>query len=213
MFRRMLIFSLCLFVFSISTSAMGGKKEVKLTPIVGRLDLNPLVPMLNKGEVTLVESYRSGKLRQVTIVGLVKSSPTKVWDVLTDYEHYLKFMPSLVEVEIVKKQGADTIITYELEVPGVNMDYSLRHHHLPKSRIDISLADDEGDITTGAWRWDLVPHENGNQTILIYSLYTDVRESSWFIRQALKSQPSMEHGLNIATGLVTLQAIKKRAEK
>ncbi|MBW1871779.1 MAG: SRPBCC family protein, partial [Deltaproteobacteria bacterium] len=178
MIRRMLVLSLFLFTLSVATSAFGGKKEVKLTPIVGRLDLKPLVPMLNKGEVTLVESYRSGKLRQVTIVGLVKATPTKVWDVLTDYEHYLKFMPSLVEVEITKKQGADTIITYELEVPGVNMDYSLRHHNLPKSRIDISLADDEGDITTGAWRWDLVPHENGTQTMLIYSLYTDVSESS-----------------------------------
>jgi hypothetical protein len=29
----------------------------------------------------------------------------------------------------------------------------------------------------------------------------------------MKSQPSLEHGLNVATGLVTIRAIKKRAEK
>jgi len=188
-------------------------KQVKLGSIVGRVDFKPLVPLLEKGELSLVESYRSGRLRQVTVVALVKAAPLKVWDVLTDYENYIKFMPNLDEIEITKRQGADVFIEYELEVPGPNMDYTLIHHHLPKTRIDITLADDEGDIQTGAWRWELIPHDNGGQTILVYSLYTDVRESSWVLRQIMKSQPSLEHGLNVATGLVTIRAIKKRAEK
>jgi ribosome-associated toxin RatA of RatAB toxin-antitoxin module len=188
-------------------------KKVELGSIVGRVDFKPLVPLLEKGELSLVESYRNGRLRQVTVVALVKASPDKVWRVLTDYEHYVEFMPNLDELEIVKRQGADVVIAYELEVPGPNMDYSLVHHHEPKTRIDITLADDEGDIQTGAWRWELVSHAGGNQTILVYSLYTDVRESSWILKQIMKSQPSLEHGLNVATGLVTVRAIKKRAER
>lgn len=188
-------------------------KQVKLGSIVGRVDFTPLVPLMEKGELSLVESYRSGRLRQVTVVSLIKATPDKVWRVLTDYEHYVDFMPNLDEIEIVKRQGADVVIEYELEVPGPNMDYTLIHRHAPKTRIDITLADDEGDIQTGAWRWELIPHQNGSQTILVYSLYTDVRESSWVLRQIMKSQPSLEHGLNVATGLVTIRAIKKRAEK
>jgi ribosome-associated toxin RatA of RatAB toxin-antitoxin module len=188
-------------------------KQVKLGSLIGRVDFKPLVPLLEKGELSLVESYRSGRLRQVTVVALVKATPDRVWRVLTDYENYVDFMPNLDEIEITKRQGADVVIDYELEVPGPNMDYTLIHHHVPKTRIDVTLADDEGDIQTGAWRWELIPHQNGGQTILVYSLYTDVRESSWVLRQVMKSQPSLEHGLNVATGLVTIRAIKKRAEK
>jgi ribosome-associated toxin RatA of RatAB toxin-antitoxin module len=192
---------------------IGAVKQIKLGSLIGRVDFESLVPLLEKGELSLVESYRSGRLWQVTVVALVKASPDRVWRVLTDYQNYVKFMPNLDEIEITKRQGADVHIAYELEVPGPNMDYTLIHHHVPKTRIDITLADDEGDIQTGAWRWELIPHQNGGQTILVYSLYTDVRESSWVLRQIMKSQPSLEHGLNVATGLVTVRAIKKRAEK
>jgi ribosome-associated toxin RatA of RatAB toxin-antitoxin module len=208
---RSLAFILLLVFFL--PSANGAVKQVKLGSIVGRVDFKPLVPLLEKGELSLVESYRSGRLRQVTVVALVKASPDKVWSVLTDYRHYVEFMPNLDEIEITRREGADVVIDYELEVPGPNMDYTLIHHHVPKTRIDITLADDEGDIQTGAWRWELIPHRNNSQTILVYSLYTDVRESSWVLRQIMKSQPSLEHGLNVATGLVTVRAIKKRAEK
>ncbi len=188
-------------------------KQVKLGTIVGRVDFDPLVPLLRKGELSLVESYRSGRLRQVTVIALVKASPDRVWSVLTDYDHYVEFMPNLDEIEITRREGSRVVIAYELEVPGPNMDYTLIHQHTPKKTIEITLADDEGDIQTGAWRWELIPHQNGGQTILVYSLYTDVRESSWVLRQIMKSQPSLEHGLNVATGLVTIRAIKKRAEK
>lgn len=188
-------------------------KQVKLGSLIGRVDFKSLVPLLEKGELSLVESYRSGRLRQVTVVALVKTTPDRVWSVLTDYEHYVDFMPNLDEIKVTKREGADVVIEYELEVPGPNMDYTLIHRHVPKTRIDVILANDEGDIQTGAWRWELIPHQNGGQTILVYSLYTDVRESSWVLRQIMKSQPSLEHGLNVATGLVTIRAIKKRAEK
>jgi ribosome-associated toxin RatA of RatAB toxin-antitoxin module len=189
------------------------KKQVKLDSITGQLDLAVLVPMLKEGEFSLVESYRSGRLRQVTVVCLVEAPPRKVWEVVTDYNHYLDFFPNLVGLEIVRWSGDDIVLDYELEVPGPNMEYTLHHHHVPTSRIDIGLADDEGDIQTGAWRWEFVPHAGGTQTIVVYTLYTDVREASWFIRQALKASPSLEHGLNVATGLVTVRAVKKRAEK
>ncbi len=197
----------------LSSSVTAGRRIIKLGSIIGRVDINALVPLLQKGELSLVESFRSGRLKQVAVIGLVNAAPDKVWRVLTDYGRYMEFMPNLAEIEVVKREGDDIVLEYELEVPGSNIEYTLRHHHVPKSRIDITLVGDEGDITSGAWRWELVPTAGGAKTILIYTLYTDVRETSWIIRQVLKSQPSMEHGLNVATGLITVQTVKKRAEK
>lgn len=208
--RRVIV--LCMMWLLASSSPVeAGPRKVKLGPLATTTDLRPLLPILQRGEISLVESDRGGRLRQVTVIGLVESPPKRVWQVLTDYDHYLEFMPNLVEAEVIERKGVDTVIAYELEVPGSNMEYTLRHHHVPKNRIEINLADDEGDITTGAWRWELIPHREGTQTMLLYTLYTDVGESSWVIRQALKSQPSIEHGLNVATGLMTLQAVAKRA--
>ncbi len=186
---------------------------VQLDPLAGTTNFEQLVPLLERGELSLVESRPSGRLQQVTVIGLVVAPPVVVWQVLTDYRNYTSIFKNLAELEIVKSEGNDTWLDYELEVPGSNLEYRLRHHHLPRKRIDITLANDEGDIQTGAWRWDLVPHDNGRQTILVYTLYTDVRESSWLIRQVLKSSPTVEHGLNVATGLVTIRAVKQEAER
>lgn len=186
---------------------------VEIESLVSRQEVTSLLPLLKRGEISLVRSRRDGRLKQVTVVGLVQAPPAKVWAVITDYAHYTRFMPSVEECEVTRRERNDVVVSYELEVPGVNMEYRLRHRHTPQSRIDIWLEDDDGDIQTGGWRWELWPHAGGSQTILLYHLYTDVRESSWILRQALETQPAMEHGLNVATGLVTVRAIKKQAEK
>jgi ribosome-associated toxin RatA of RatAB toxin-antitoxin module len=202
-----------LLVIALASPAQAAPRQVKLSSATEKMDVTTLAPILATGDMSLVESYANGRLRQVTVFGLIKTPPAKVWAVLNDYEHFLDFMPSLSEFEIQKREGEDVIAEYEIEVPGSNLEYRLRHHPVGQTRIDISLYDDEGDINTGAWRWELVPFAGGTQTIVVYTLYTDVRESSWIIKQVLKSQPSMEHALNVATGLITIAAVKKRAER
>lgn len=195
----------------------GGARGQPVTPalesVAERQDVTVFLPLLRSGDVTLVESRPDGKLKQVTVLGLVSAPPQRVWDALTDYAHYREFMPSLAEFEIVRREGDEVVAAYEVEVPGSNLEYRLRHRHRPPARVDISLADTDGDIRTGAWRWELVACPGGQQTIVLYTLFTDVRESSWIVRQVLKSQPAMEHAMNVATGLLTLSAVRRWAER
>jgi hypothetical protein len=113
---------------------------------------------------------------------------------------------------VISREGNDAVLSYTIDLPGPDFEYTLRHHHTPYTRVDIRPENDKGDIKTGAWRWELIPLSE-TRTVLVYTLYTDIRESSWVLKMALKSDPSMEHGINIATGLVTISAIKRRAEK
>ncbi len=196
-----------------SGSAQGQPVTPSLESVAERQDVTAFLPLLRSGDLTLVESRSDGKLKQVTVLGLVAAPPQRVWDALTDYAHYRDFMPSLAEFEIVRREGDEVVAAYEVEVPGSNLEYRLRHRHRPPTRVDISLADADGDIRTGAWRWDLVACAGGQHTIVLYTLYTDVRESSWIVRQVLKSQPAMEHAMNVATGLLTLSAVRRWAEK
>ena len=190
-----------------------GSLPPKLKHTVSKSDVSALVPLLKLGELSLVESYPNGRLKQATVVGLVKAPPAKVWAVITDYKNYPKMIPSVVEIEVISKKGDDLVIEMEIEVPGSNVEYKRHDRHFPPKRIEMWPEDDEGDITRGRWRWELVPYADGTQTILIYTVYYDVGESSWILRQFLKETPTAEHGLNVATGQVSIRAFKKAAEK
>jgi ribosome-associated toxin RatA of RatAB toxin-antitoxin module len=201
---------LVLAAVSVPVAVAAAPRMVELQELVSRAELQALAPLLARGELSLVQSWPSGRLRQVTVLALIPAPPSRVWAALTDYAAYPEFMPNVASVEILGRQGQDTVVHYELEVPGTNVEYTLRHRHQPEARVDIWLEDDEGDIRTGGWRWELVPHDGGKATLVLYHLYTDVRESSWIVKQMLSAQPAMEHGLNVATGLVTVQALQRR---
>jgi ribosome-associated toxin RatA of RatAB toxin-antitoxin module len=186
---------------------------VELRSVVGRVDLVKLVPLLARGELSLVESLEDGRLRQVTVIGLVEAPPERVWKVLTDYENWPRIISSVAEVEVVKREGKDAVVELEIEVPGSNVEYTRRHRHDPPRRIDIWLEDDEGDITTGGWRWELVPHDGGARTILVNTLFYDAADASWVLRRMKASNPAADHGLCVASGMVAIRSVKKHAEK
>jgi len=190
-----------------------GGQKVELESVSNRIDLAELAPFLARGELSFVESKKNGKLKQVTVIGLINAEPHRVWSALTDYDHYAEFIPSVVEATVIKREGADVVVEYEIEVPGSNVEYTRRHRHFPKKRIEIWLEDEEGDIQTGGWRWEIISHAGGKKTILVHTAYYNVAESSWILRQFLKSNPTTEHGLNVASAQVGVRAMKKRAER
>ena len=211
--RRLILPVLVILTTATATPVSAGSLPPKLKKTVSKSDVAALVPLLELGELSLVESYSNGRLKQATVIGLIKAPPAKVWAVITDYKRYPQMIPSVVEIEIISKKGDDLVLEMEIEVPGSNVEYKRHDRLFPPHRIEMWPEDDEGDITRGRWRWELVPHANGTQTILIYTLDYNVGESSWILRQFLKETPTAEHGLNVATGQVSIQAFKKAAEK
>jgi ribosome-associated toxin RatA of RatAB toxin-antitoxin module len=195
-----------------ASATQAGKREVKLDNTVSQSDVAALVPLLELGELSLVESYTNGRLKQATVMGLIKAPPARVWEVITDYKRYPQMIPSVAEIEVLKREGNDVVLALEIEVPGSNVEYNRHDRLFPPYRIEMWPEDDEGDITQGRWRWELVPYADGTQTILVYTLYYNVGESSWILRQFIKETPTAEHGLNVATGQVSIRAFKKAAE-
>jgi ribosome-associated toxin RatA of RatAB toxin-antitoxin module len=195
-----------------STQALAKPRKIELAPLPDKLDVVAMAPMLTQGELIWVNSQEDGKLKQASIMSIVNAPVKKTWDAVTDYDHYNEFMPRAKKIIVLSREGGDAVLSYTIDLPGPDFVYTLRHHHTPMTRVDIWPENDKGDIKTGAWRWELFPYSE-NKTILVYTFYTDIRESSWILKIALKSDPSMEHGINIATGLVTVNAIKRWAEK
>jgi len=199
-------------ILALWLSAQVGAETPTLEPPITAAQLQALKPLLEIGELSLVQSDSGGRLKQVCVAGLIEASADIIWEVLIDYPAYPRIFKNLADLKVLKSEPQEAVLAYELEVPGSNLKYRLRHRYLERRAMEITLADQQGDLKTGRWRWDLFPLPGGRETILTYTLYTDVRESSWILRQALKTTPSLEHGLNVATGMVTLQAVKREAE-
>lgn len=212
MLRHVLPLAAILMTGTAAPVSAGGLSP-KLTSTVGKPDVAALAPLLELGELSLVESHPNGRLKQATVIGLIKAPPARVWAVITDYRRYPQMIPGVVEIEVLSRKGDDVVLKLEIEVPGSNVEYKRHDRRFPPHRIEMWPEDDRGDITRGRWRWELVPHANGTQTILIYTLCYDVGESSWILRQFLKETPTAEHGLNVATGQVSIRAFKQAAEK
>ncbi|MBI5527691.1 MAG: SRPBCC family protein [Deltaproteobacteria bacterium] len=188
-------------------SASAAPKVV--SPLESGVDANALMPLLKRGELSLIESTAAGGLKQVTMAVLINAPSDKVFATITDYPNFKKFMPNIVECEVVKTEGDETEMNFEIDVPVSNLKYTLRHRHIEKRAVEISLV--KGDIKTGSWRYDL--HPVGDKTIMFYSLMTDVSETSWLVKKVLRAQPTMQHALNVATGIVIVKAVKKEAER
>ncbi len=197
---------------ALAAHASAKPRKIELAPLPEKFDVKAMAPMLEKGEIIWVNSQKDGKFKQASIISIVNASARKTWDAVTDYDHYNELMPKTNKIVVLSREGNDAVLNYTIDLPGPDFVYTLRHHNIPYTKVEIRPENDKGDIKTGAWRWELFPLEE-NRTVLVYTLYTDIRESSWVLRMALKADPSMEHGINIATGLVTVNAIKRWAEK
>ena len=180
-----------------------------VSPQESGIDPNSLMPLLKRGELSLIESNSKGGLKQVTMAVLINAPSEKVYDTITDYANFKRFMPNIADINVGKTEGDTTEIDYEIDVPIKNIKYTLRHRHTPKKSVEMSLV--KGDIKTGSWRYDLFPV--GEKTVMFYSLVTDVSETSWLVKQVIRSQPTMGHALNVATGIVIVKAVKLEAER
>lgn len=199
-------------VFAAASTLQAAPRKIDLAPLPEKFDAAAMAPMLEQGEIIWVNSQKDGRFRQASIITIVNANTRKTWDAVTDYDHYNEILPRTNKTVVLSRQGNDAVLSYTIDLPGPDFVYTLRHHATPYTRVDIWPENDKGDIKTGAWRWEIFPAGN-NRTILVYTLYTDIRESSWVLKMALKADPAMDHGINIATGLVTVNAIKRRAEK
>ena len=67
-----------------------------------------------------------------------------------------------------------------------------------------------GDLRGGRLRFDTRARDGGSELILRSTMKYD--EGSMIVRQLYKIEPFFEYGIDVALGLVLLEAVKHRAE-
>ena len=204
----MRLFTFILSFIIIQNITYGGEL---MSPIDTGFDIKSVLPLLDKGELGFVENSKV-RPKQVSLFSLIEAKPDKVWEVLTDYEHYPEIFPSVLECKVAKVEGDTTFVDYKLDAVLYSIKYRLKHRHIPDKSIEISVV--SGDLKSGEYRYDLYPYED--KTVLIYSIKASATDTSFILKKIVKKQPTMDEAINISTAIITLNnikdAVKKRAK-
>ena len=171
--------------------------------------LQTLMPLLKRGEVSLIYSNDDGSFQQSTVLTIVNAPREKVIEIAHDADKYPEFVPNLERYKLEKSDKGYNVIDYEIDLPLMNIE------GLMKMKIGAahSVAMDalKGDIERGKWLWTF-GGLNEETTIIAHYSYVDITKASWFISKLVEIQPLFEHGSVTALSMVQVRAIKERCE-
>ncbi|MEK6609166.1 MAG: SRPBCC family protein [Myxococcota bacterium] len=171
-------------------------------------DFAALDPLLDRGIVALVQSFPDGRLHQAVLFARTYAAKEKVYAVAGRPERYDDFMPNIEAAELLEESSDD--LRYSMKVKGLflSIDFEARMR-----RGDGWLRSDTtgGDLRNAHFAWEFVP-QGSERTLTLHYINTDLRRNSWVIRQLIDREPFFEHGVNVATGLITINNVRGRAE-
>ncbi len=198
----------------------------KLSSIVKRLK-NPKKELskedwqkLEKGEVIIKDFiYTNKEGKQVGMAkGIILANlpPDAIWKVITDYEHYNEFLPSVKSTKILKRFPDGRVrLLHIIKIVFVKLRYvcDLTPVKYPDgSRVlQWKLVKEPGiknDIRDTVGFWEVIPVDNGKKTILTYTAFVDTGWAvpGWVQRFLTKTQlPKVLKG--------TIEEAEKRLRK
>jgi len=195
---------------------MSGLNRLALGVIIGALSIiwsgpaqaQTLQELLAKGTVVVVETNKKGRFHSATAVAHVKASAEDTWRNAIDFGKYKEYMPNLV-LSDTKKTGENVYaVTFEVEVPGINPEYTFEYTLKPdKHRMTAKWKD--GDLKGSFVKWRI--RSTGASECMIY--YTTATRNFSGLAESLEDdQQTVTIGVNVAAALATVKAMKLRTE-
>jgi ribosome-associated toxin RatA of RatAB toxin-antitoxin module len=139
------------------------------------LSLDQFAPDLNasqqqrlaQGEVVL-----NGQLGDYTAWAIAQAPPPTVWDVLTDYEGFPKFLPSVLSSKVTERSGNRTVVARrdrrKIGFMPIKVKIVTENIEVSHDRIDYRMLSGTLDSLEGVWR--LAPlggADAGARTLLV----------------------------------------------
>ncbi len=123
------------------------------------LSLNQFTPDLSAAEEQRLqqgEVVLNGQLGSYTLWVVIPATAATVWEVLTDYERFPKFLPSVVSSKVTERQGNRTVVARRdrrkigfmpIKVKIITENIEVNHE-----RIDYRMLSGTLDSMEGVWR-------------------------------------------------------------
>lgn len=96
---------------------------------------------------------------------LVDAAPEEVYGVVTDYDHYPEFIPSLVDAKVLEWESDDVCILMEkLKVAFKTIEYTIRVTHDP-TKLSTRWTRHGGFLNRNDGGWTCKPHGKGRSLV------------------------------------------------
>ena len=179
------------------------------------MDKTALAKMLEKGELTAVDTYGPEKLEMCSVGILANAPPEKVWKSITDLANYGKLMPDMTTTEVLEQNDKTALVHFtvtvlKLSLLNISTDYTLRYKFDKPRRADITWV--SGKVKNVSGYWELFPVAGGKKTVVIYAITSDLASANALIGAALKEQPATVMAINLSSAIVLTRLIVKKAE-
>jgi ribosome-associated toxin RatA of RatAB toxin-antitoxin module len=171
-------------------------------------DADALLPLVNGGLHMAINENLHGKISSVTTASLVPVSQDRIWDVLTDFEHYQDFLPAIRRLK-VRRRAQETIIVSEVGLKLMGMGgYATFKQRICREDPFLTLHDYDSRELTGFWK--VMPVDDEETILLHHSIVTDPGEFMSFLRWLIRVFPPSEIALSVTPDVVMMQCMKKR---
>lgn len=151
----------------------------------------PELARLAQGEV-IVGLARWGNTHKVRVLGaiLIDSPARHIWDIMIDCDRAPEFVPRLRSCRVLYQSGHTEIIEHRVALSSLlpAVTYTFRAHYQDLKRIDFTMV--SGDLREFEGSWILEQVNDGQQTIVVYSVYMDpgFLVPQWLVRRALRGE-------------------------
>ncbi|MDA0265504.1 MAG: SRPBCC family protein [Cyanobacteria bacterium] len=133
------------------------------------LSLNQFTPDLNDAEQQRLhqgEVVLNGQLGSYTVWVVVPATAATVWEVLTDYEGFPKFLPSVVSSKVTEREGNRTVVARrdrrKIGFMPIKVKIVTENIEVSHERIDYRMLSGTLDSLEGVWR--LAPLDTAGDT-------------------------------------------------
>ncbi|PZD72473.1 hypothetical protein C1752_03701 [Acaryochloris thomasi RCC1774] len=117
------------------------------------------------------DSLRNG---QVVISGdageyiarvLVDASPSLVWEVLTDYANFHKFLPNVSASEVLETDDSRTVVeqTNNTQILLADIESTIQTENIERGQQRVDFTMTEGDLKEFRGYWQITPVNNAEQ--------------------------------------------------
>jgi hypothetical protein len=196
-----------LIAISLTVAGVASASEAPLQPLP-REKLAAMSPLLEHGEVALLESKQDGEMRQVTVVSLVAAPPDRVRAVLLAPEHWKEWVRNLRCPRVTHQKDGAVDCDCDIDLRLVSLTAANHIKQLPDGDLAVAAL---SPSDPSSYRWQFVPVPGG--TVMAQYGYTDVLHANSFIQRLVHATPGLEHGLALALQLFFVHVVKSGAER
>ncbi len=173
-------------------------------------DSGELSELLERGPLVLVESDAVGRFASATAIVEIARPADAVWRVTSDFAGHRTFMPKLVASTPTPRGPNEVDVRFEIAIPfpGRNERYTFRYV-LDPARREIHGRWVAGDLRDSTCDWRILAAGDARARVH-YTIAT--RNFSKLVTTFEDSQQTVTVGVNVASALAAIKALKARVE-